>query len=210
VCSSDLKRIPAVGRFSKVGRGKRDERRKTSAREAQVAVLASGNLGLIYFNDWKENLSQEEMDRRFPNLISGLVQHEGIGFALVQSDERGPVVLGRSGRHYLETGRVDGEDPLADFGPLTAERLRRTALFKNVPDILVNSIYDREKDEVAAFEELIGSHGGAGGRQTSAFLMYPADWNLDEETIVGTEQIYAVLRTGMEAAWSGQGQNNGG
>ncbi len=202
---SRAKRIPAVGRISEVSRGKRDDRRKTPAREAQVVVLASGNLGLIYFNDWKENLSQEEIDRLFPGLISGLVQHEGIGFAMVRSDESGPMVLGRSGRHYLETDQVDGEDPLADFGPLTAERLRRTARFKYVPDILVNSIYDREKDEVAAFEELIGSHGGAGGRQTSAFLMYPADWGLEGETIVGAEQVYAVLKSRMEAAWSGQG-----
>ena len=34
---------------------------------------------------------------------------------------------------------------------------------------------------VAAFEELIGSHGGLGGWQTRASLLYPADWAAPEE-----------------------------
>ena len=33
---------------------------------------------------------------------------------------------------------------------------------------------------VAAFEELIGSHGGLGGWQTRASLLYPADWARQE------------------------------
>jgi hypothetical protein len=35
---------------------------------------------------------------------------------------------------------------------------------------------DPSTDEVAAFEELIGSHGGLGGWQTQASLVYPATW----------------------------------
>lgn len=43
------------------------------------------------------------------------------------------------------------------------------------------SLYDPEKDEVAAFEELIGSHGGLGGCQSRPFIMYPSNWNLGNE-----------------------------
>ena len=38
-------------------------------------------------------------------------------------------------------------------------------------------------DEVAAFEELIGSHGGLGGFQTRPFIMHPADWTIDEPIV---------------------------
>ena len=40
---------------------------------------------------------------------------------------------------------------------------------------MVNARYDPERDEVAAFEEQVGSHGGLGGPQTHPFLLYPAE-----------------------------------
>ena len=39
---------------------------------------------------------------------------------------------------------------------------------EHAPDLLLLSQYDPELGEVAAFEELIGSHGGLGGDQTRA------------------------------------------
>ncbi|HWQ20237.1 MAG TPA: phage holin family protein [Methanotrichaceae archaeon] len=180
------------------------EERKRSEEGAQVIVLASGNLGLIYFCDWRDNLTSEKIESLFPALIPGLVRHEGMGFIMVRSDASGPVVIGSQGRHYLETGRIIGQDPLDGFGPRTARHLLRTAQFSYIPDILVNSIYDIEKNEVAAFEELIGSHGGAGGDQSRPFLMYPADWDLENEEIVGAEELHRALKSRMEAVWSGQ------
>ena len=44
---------------------------------------------------------------------------------------------------------------------------------------------DPETGEVAAFEELVGSHGGMGGAQTEAFLLYPAAFAEPAEPIVG-------------------------
>ena len=72
--------------------------------------------------------------------------------------------------------------------------LKRTDSFPDSPDILVNSFYDPDKNEGAAFEELIGFHGGLGGYQTQPFLLYPADWNLQNEQIIGAEQVYKVLK----------------
>ena len=40
---------------------------------------------------------------------------------------------------------------------------------------MVNSRYDPELDEVAAFEDQVSSHGGLGGPQTHPFLLYPAE-----------------------------------
>lgn len=187
---------------------KEHEEIKSPINGAQVVVLASGNLGLIYFTDWTENLRLEKIEDLFPDLIPGLIEHEGIGFIMVRSEDHGATVIGANGRYYLGEDRIVGQNPLANFGPRIAQHLRRTAEFKHVPDILVNSIYDSEKDEVAAFEELIGSHGGAGGGQSYPFLIYPADWDLEKEEILGAEEIHKIMKSKMELAWSEKSLTN--
>ena len=37
------------------------------------------------------------------------------------------------------------------------------------------SLHDELTGEVAAFEELVGCHGGLGGPQTQPFVLYPSD-----------------------------------
>jgi hypothetical protein len=49
-------------------------------------------------------------------------------------------------------------------------------------------------DEVAAFEELVGSHGGMGGPQAYPFVLFPADLRYPEEPVVGAEAMHRVLR----------------
>jgi putative membrane protein len=131
-------------------------------------------------------------------LLDGLVQHQGVGFVMVRSEEQGPVVIGSEGRYYLDGDRSEGENPLAAFGPHAAEHLRRTDSFPDAPDILVNSFYRAETNEVAAYEELIGSHGGLGGYQTEPFLLFPAEWELATESLVGAEAVYRQLKTWLE------------
>jgi uncharacterized membrane protein YvlD (DUF360 family) len=176
------------------------ERLGVSAGEerAQVVVLASGNLGLIYLTDWKERLSYEQINEAFPDVIPGLTQHEGISFVLVRSKKDGPLAIGADGVHFLADGRVEGEDPLVKFGPNAAAHLRRTDSFPHVADIMVNSLYDPETGEVAAFEELVGSHGGLGGDQSSSFLMFPAAWQLETASIVGACAVHAQLKCWLD------------
>ncbi len=165
-----------------------------SSSVAQVVVLASGNLGLIYFTKWENRLTYEDIKDAFPDLIPGLVNHQGIGFIMVHSNEFGPIVIGCDGIYYLNNDVIEGENPLANFGPNAAQHLKRTDKFKFVPDILVNSFYDPIKDEVAAFEELVGSHGGLGGDQSYPFVMYPSEWELEMESIIGAEKLHEVLK----------------
>ncbi|MEJ2732984.1 MAG: phage holin family protein [Anaerolineae bacterium] len=161
---------------------------------SHIVVLASGNLGLIYSSWLDERASLEQIEAAYPGLLDGLARHEGIGFVLVHSEASGPVVIGAGGRSYLADGRVDGEDPLAAFGPNAAAHLRRTDSFADAPDILVSSFYDPKTGEVAAFEELIGSHGGLGGWQTSPFLMFPSTLPAPAEPIVGAASVFTVLK----------------
>ncbi|WP_424355817.1 phage holin family protein [Methanobacterium sp. MBAC-LM] len=171
-------------------------------KEADVTVLASGNLGLIYFKKWENRMTFEEINAVFPELIPGLIQHEGIGFIMVRSSKEGPLVIGSKGIYYLKNDRIEGENPLKGFGKNAALHLKRTDSFKYVPDILVNSLYDAQRNEVAAFEELIGSHGGLGGEQSKPFLLYPSSWNLEKEEIIGAEKLHSILKSKLNELWS--------
>ncbi|MDL2246140.1 phage holin family protein [Methanobrevibacter sp. OttesenSCG-928-K11] len=160
--------------------------------KSEMIVLASGNLSLIYFTQLKKRLNFSEIVRLSPDLIPGLVNHEGIGFILVNS-ESGGMVIGKNGIYYLDEDKIEGENPLKDFGKNAVKHLKRANKFKYTPDILVNSFYDPETEEICAFEELVGSHGGLGGTQTEPFIMHPSDWEIEEE-LIGAESIYRLLK----------------
>ncbi|UCG24513.1 MAG: phage holin family protein [Chloroflexota bacterium] len=161
---------------------------------ADVVVLASGNLGLVYFTDWPERMTLEQINAAFPGLIQGMVEHEGVGFVLVRSEAKGPLAIGATGTHHLANGQIEGDDPLTLFGPNAAAHLCRTDSFPHVADIMVNSLYDPESREVAAFEELVGSHGGLGGDQNQPFVLFPAEWQLDNEEIVGAAELHTQFK----------------
>jgi uncharacterized membrane protein YvlD (DUF360 family) len=165
-----------------------------------LVVCASGNLALVYLTERPERLTLEELLALHPRLVDALVHHDGIGFVLVRSATDGAIAMGRSGVHYLDQDRIVGEDPLAPFGPGAADDLRRLDAMPNVGDLVLNSSLDPATDEVAAFEELVGSHGGLGGWQTEAFVLYPTDWPEPDGPLVGAPAVHRQLTTWLEAA----------
>ncbi len=166
--------------------------------DSEVIVLASGNLAMIYLTQWNYRLTYEEIQKFFPELIPGIINNEYIGFIVVKSSEKGNMVIGKNGTYYLDTDEIVGENPLEGFGKNIARHVKRNVSFKYTPDLLVNSFYDEEKDEVCAFEELVGSHGGAGGSQSRPFILYPNTWNISDEEIVGAESIYRILKDNLK------------
>jgi uncharacterized membrane protein YvlD (DUF360 family) len=173
--------------------GKPAKRSKKDVSGRRVVVLGSGNLGLIYLMEEPRRLTREEIDERHPRLIPALRSHPHIGWILVRSAERGAVVLGPRGEHYLDEGRVEGEDPLAVFSPNAPKHLLRTDGFPHVADIMVGSFYDPELDEGCAFEELISFHGGIGGAQTRPFILAPLSLPAPQEPLVGAERVHKLL-----------------
>jgi uncharacterized membrane protein YvlD (DUF360 family) len=179
--------------------GRRDRRRaKNDVSDRHVVVLGSGNLGLVYLMEEQHRLTLEELDERHPELVPALRGHPHVGWILVHSADRGAVVLGAGGAHYLDEGRVDGEDPLADFSPTASRHLLRTGGFEHVADVMVGSFYDPVLDEGCAFEELISFHGGLGGPQTRPFILHPEVLALPEEPIIGAAAVHSLL-----AGWRG-------
>jgi putative membrane protein len=166
-----------------------------TAEKKKALVLASGNLGLIYFTGERERMTLERINQAFPSLIPGLTKYPEIGFVMASSEKHGPLAIGARGIYYLNEDRFEGENPLSGFGPNAALHLRRENGFSNAPDLLVNSFYDQEKNEVAAFEELVGSHGGLGGNQSKAILVYPSELTIGAETIVGASSLHRIIKS---------------
>ena len=169
-----------------------EEARRAAATEAESVVVASGNLAMVYFTRHPSKLTRAEIDAAYPGLVSGLAAHPGIGLVVVGGDA-GPVAIGHQGEHSLSDGRVTGDDPLAAYDPYARLDLLRHQEMEHVGDLVLISSVDAGLEEVAAFEELVGSHGGLGGWQTEAFLLHPADWPVVEGALVGPERVHEQL-----------------
>jgi len=166
--------------------------------EPAVVTVASGNLAMIYLTASDHRLTAEDVAAAHPDLLPGLARHPGVGFVVVDSAADGPVAIGATGRHRLRDGHVDGIDPLARYGPYAARDLLAHQRIAHVGDIVVVSRLDRGTDEVAAFEELVGSHGGIGGWQADAVLVHPATWRRDSADLVGPDAVYRQLVDWLE------------
>jgi hypothetical protein len=139
----------------------------------------------------------EELSARFPALLPGLLAHPGVGFVVGHSGEHGIVALGADGEHHLRDGRVVGIDPLAGFGATAPAFLKRAAEMPEAPDLYVNSLLD-DLDEVAAFENLVGCHGGLGGWQDRAVLVHPTALQAPDGMVVGADALHRLLVQWLE------------
>jgi uncharacterized membrane protein YvlD (DUF360 family) len=178
-----------------------------AARASDLVLIASGNLSMIYFTRRPGRLTLEEIERLYPGLVGALVAHPGVGFLAARSDGHGTVVLGKDGVRYLRDDRVDGADPLAGFGPHAVADVRRHDTLPHVGDLVLNSPIDAGTEEVAAYEELVGCHGGLGGWQTEAVLVHPADWRVADPPLVGADAVHRQLVRWLEQA--GQRRDHG-
>jgi uncharacterized membrane protein YvlD (DUF360 family)/uncharacterized protein YdbL (DUF1318 family) len=167
---------------------------ETNGSSTVPTVLASGSLGLISLPGPPRRLRRHEIDERYPSLLDGLVGHPYIGFVLVGSND-GSLVLGPAGHRNLATGEVVGDDPLAPYGPRAVEQVAEIDAYETVADVMVNARYDPERDEVAAFETQVGSHGGLGGPQTHPFLLHPSDLEILGPPIFTAVGMHRVLKT---------------
>ena len=165
-----------------------------AASTAAVSVLGSGNLGLLYVHS-HVRLTLEDLQDRWPGLVPGLCAHEGIGFAAGLDSAGVPWALGKEGRVQLDTGQVTGQNPLEPYGDHAARMLRGAVLMPEAPDLYINSRVSDITLDIAAFEPLVGAHGGLGGWQDRAVLLTPralADV-LPTKRIEGADHLHVVL-----------------
>jgi hypothetical protein len=151
----------------------------------------------VYASGEDHRLTRAEIEARWPRLLPGLVGHEGVSFAVVDTAD-GPVAIGPDGEHRLVDGLVTGTDPLTPFRPEAAAFLLRASSMPEAPDIAVNSLLDPVTGEVAAFEGLVGCHGGLGGWQDRAMLVWPSDLPRPPERLVGADAVHRQLVSWLE------------
>ena len=157
-------------------------------------MLGSGNLGLLYVHS-PVRLTLQDLQERWPGLVPGLCAHEGIGFVAGLDSAGVPWVLGEKGTVRLDTGQVTGQDPLEPYGNHAARMLQRAVMMPEAPDLYINSRVSDITLDIAAFEPLVGAHGGLGGWQDRAILLTPralADV-LPAERIEGADRLHTVL-----------------
>jgi uncharacterized membrane protein YvlD (DUF360 family) len=182
-----------------VGRMGEERAAAAAAELPDLVVCASGNLAQVYFGLAEERLTRERVDEAYPGLVDDLLAHDGVGLVLVNTESDGSVVLGRNGSHRVVDGAVTGEDPLARYGPMGIVHFRRLDEIAHVGDLALISRMDEGTDEVAAFEELIGSHGGLGGWQTRATLVYPSAWPEPDGPLIGAPAVHRQLKSWIAA-----------
>ena len=167
---------------------------KAAENEANdILVLASGNLVNTYFSISDKRMTRDEIEAAYPGMITEMISHPGIGLILVQTEE-GPIAIGKKGQRNLYSGAVTGDDPLVMYNDpeKRTRQLRYLMDFPNGGDmVIISPVY--EDGTVAAYEELIGSHGGLGGQQTDPFLMYPSQFEINDE-IINANQVYGILK----------------
>jgi uncharacterized membrane protein YvlD (DUF360 family) len=178
------------------------------ARASKLVLIASGNLSMIYFTRHPERMVLQDIELLYPGLINGLTAHPGVGFITVRTSEHGTIVLGKRGIRYLDEDRIEGTDPLAGFGPHAVDDVRRHDTLAHVGDLVINSPIDPGTEEVAAYEELVGCHGGLGGWQSEAVLVHPAGWLVDAPPLVGADAVHRQLVRWLEQLGQRRGFND--
>ena len=183
----------AASRAAAVSRRHIDQGAETLT-STDLTVLGSGNLGMLYVHS-PVRFTLEDLHERWPKLIPGLCAHEGVGFIAGVDSSGVPWAIGANGRIRLDTGEVAEEDPLRPYRSHAARVLRRAVVMPEAPDLYVNSRVEDVTLDIAAFEPLVGAHGGLGGWQDRAVLLTPRALVhvLPTEHIEGADRLHAVL-----------------
>jgi uncharacterized membrane protein YvlD (DUF360 family) len=156
---------------------------------ASVTAYGSGNAAQVYFDLYPRKILLSELNAAFPGLVDRLIEHEGIGLICGYEDDDTVLAIGKKGTRNLNTGEVIGEDPLLPYAPTSGYgsasvekriwQMKRVMEYPSAGDLwLMSTVYP--DGTVAALEELVGSHGGAGGEQTDAFIFHPPDLEVPE------------------------------
>ncbi|MBN1262074.1 MAG: alkaline phosphatase family protein [Anaerolineae bacterium] len=143
-----------------------------------IVVQFSGPLAHIYFLVSSRPMDLPEVIFLFPRLAQRLVAHAGVE-VVVGRDGDCLVILGRGGGVLTCMGdseSLDGPDPLVRFPDrrYVIHELSHLLSLRQSGDLVVLGRIEAG-GAVITFEDQYATHGGIGGGQLEAFLVYPAD-----------------------------------
>ena len=105
----------AVGHAVNEATGTATRRAATTLSDRHVVALGSGNLGLIYLMEERRRLTLEEIERPPPAAASPRCASIPTSASCWCAPSETDRSCSAPRRHYLDEGRVEGEDPLAPF-----------------------------------------------------------------------------------------------
>ena len=171
------------------------DRMRPARRRPKSVVCASGNLAHVYLSALPGRVPLDVVRAAHPGSDQGLVDAPGHPVRDGHAPTAGPVVLGRHGATSLVDGTVVGDRTrCGGSGPTRSLPLRRLDAFPHSGDLILNGAVGRD-GSVAAFEDLVGSHGGLGGPQSEAFLVVPETWDVPDRLANGIAVHEVLART---------------
>jgi hypothetical protein len=184
-----------VGVFRRVLQRRVEKDQQSRFDGDDVVVCVSGPLAHIYLPS-PERVHEEEIERRYPELITGLLSHGGIGVVVTRSGDK-VIVRSSEGSANVDTQaqpRLVCGDPLPriDPEPLAFRGLRRLMDMTNSGDIVV--LGADHLSHIVNFEEQMAAHGGIGGLQNSAFLMHQPEYDASCAGIVDPLALHEIFK----------------
>jgi hypothetical protein len=169
----------------------------------KIVVCASGNLAHVYFVENPQRATTEYVMETHPTLLEYLVSHPGIGFVLTTNDAGEHLMMARAGMRRLKTGVVEGTDPVRAFAnskgiDFVVKTLIELCRYPHSGDLIINGSM-LEKGVTVTFEEQRGTHGGLGGDQTDAFVIFPRGLRVDKTSPQSPAQMHDFLASFLAA-----------
>ncbi|GEM_PF-3111755 len=178
-----------------------------SARESRGQEYADGDvvvtdvysLGNIYFNFDKDHVNMPEIEKRYPQLLSFLTDHPGIG--LVCGRNNGNIVIrGKEGELEVSPEKritTAGSSPLKEYGEekVLVDQIINYMNIKGSGDVVIFGAYDKNRDEVIDFNKkysLVSLHGGLGGNQTKPFIIAKPEVPVNGSEITEATQLHEL------------------
>jgi uncharacterized membrane protein YvlD (DUF360 family) len=175
----------------------RQTQTEVEAREP-IVVCANGNLAHVYFTESPLRVTTEYVMLKHPTLLQYLVSHPGVGFVLTTNDAGEHLMMGREGMRRLQADVVEGVDPVRSFvsnrgdEALVLRALTELCGYPHAGDLIVNGRM-LSSGIVVSFEEHRGTHGGLGGEQNEAFVIFPRRFRDTKRPLHSPAQMHDFL-----------------
>lgn len=167
-----------------------------TVRKENVIVISSGDIAHIYFNMKKEKIVYEEIEKIYPNFLSTLLGHEGVGFLALFSSENGPVILEKNGRIVLL--KKEKDLPKEDISFRTFDHnflfdsVKEIVEMKNSGDVILFST--KIKGKAISFSSGVKStHGGVEKDEQEMFIVSSPFCKYSVEEIKNPKELYPLF-----------------
>lgn len=173
-----------VNKLNKAGKSN-----NTLKENEKVVFSDVHSMGNLYFNFDTKHVSLSRIQKKYPGLMTYLINHPGISLVAARQDKN---IILKSKNGYMvanQSGKVlsqKGENPLSQYGNpeiLLSQTIDYMKL-KESGDMLVFSPYINNKVlnyNTSTAEPSI--HGGFGGEQTQPFIIYDKNIPINPEKI---------------------------